>query len=91
MRQKARPIAKLPVPKNLTGKDRYDYLAKHRLAYLTEMPVNWCEDLGTVLANEEVDEWVEKGYKVERRMMRQWMLRITTYTKRLENDLKELN
>jgi leucyl-tRNA synthetase len=91
VRQKARPIAELPVPKNLTGKDRYDYLAKHRLAYLTEMPVNWCEDLGTVLANEEVDEWVEKGYKVERRMMRQWMLRITAYAERLENDLKELN
>ncbi|MFI5253654.1 MAG: leucine--tRNA ligase [Bacteroidota bacterium] len=88
--QKARPISELPVPPGLQGKDRTAYIDQHRLAYLTEMPVNWSEDLGTVLANEEVVEWVEKGYKVERRMMRQWMLRITAYAERLENDLKDL-
>ena len=53
-----------------------------RLAYQDEIPVNWCPGLGTVLANEEVDEWTEKGYTVERRPMRQWMLRITAYADR---------
>lgn len=88
--EKARPISELPNPKGLTGKALYEYQAGKRLAYLSEMPVNWCEALGTVLANEEVDEWVEKGYTVERRMMRQWMLRITAYAERLETDLDEL-
>jgi leucyl-tRNA synthetase len=89
--QKARPISEMKVPPELKGRERSAYIDEHRLAYLTEMPVNWCEDLGTVLANEEVDEWVEKGYKVERRMMRQWMLRITAYAERLEADLKVLD
>src|SRR5579862_2399152 len=89
--QKARPISELPIPADLQGRARYEYIQKHRLAYLSEMPVNWCEALGTVLANEEVDEWVEKGYTVERRMMRQWMLRITAYAERLEKDLSQLN
>jgi leucyl-tRNA synthetase len=53
--------------------------------------VNWCEALGTVLANEEVDEWKEKGYTVERRPMRQWMLRITEYAERLLADLDTLD
>jgi leucyl-tRNA synthetase len=88
--KKARPISDLPIPKELTGKSRHDYIAKHRLAYLSDMPVNWCPELGTVLANEEVDEWVSKGYTVERRMMRQWMLRITAYAERLESDLADL-
>jgi leucyl-tRNA synthetase len=88
---KARPISELPVPPQLTGKDKSEYVAGHRLAYLAEMPVNWSPELGTVLANEEVAEWVEKGYAVERRMMRQWMLRITSYAERLENDLEGLN
>ncbi len=88
---KARPISELEIPEDLTEKEKYDYISKRRLAYLAEMPVNWCAELGTVLANEEVDEWVEKGYKVERKLMRQWMLRITAYADRLENDLKDLN
>ncbi len=88
---KARPISELPIPDGLNEKERYDFISKHRLAYLAEMPVNWCAELGTVLANEEVDEWVEKGYKVERKMMRQWMLRITSYADRLEADLDELD
>lgn len=88
---KARPISELPIPDGLNEKEKYDFISKHRLAYLAEMPVNWCGELGTVLANEEVDEWVEKGYKVERKMMRQWMLRITAYADRLENDLDELD
>src|ERR1041384_7528429 len=90
-RGKARPISELPVPGDLSPREEYEYIASRRLAYRAEMPVNWSEALGTVLANEEVDEWVEKGYTVERRMMRQWMLRITSYAERLEHDLQELD
>ena len=59
------------------------------LAYLAEVPVNWCPALGTVLANEEVKEgkYVETGDPVERRLMRQWMLKITVYAERLLEDL----
>src|SRR5690606_39014800 len=51
------------------------------LAYQAEVPVNWCPALGTVLANEEVQDgkYIETGDPVERRMMKQWMLRITEY------------
>jgi len=72
-------------------KERHDFLAAFRLAYVAEIPVNWCEGLGTVLANEEVAEWTEKGYTVERRPMRQWMMRITAYAERLLEDAKELD
>ncbi|MEX1138970.1 MAG: leucine--tRNA ligase [Bacteroidota bacterium] len=75
----------------MNGKQRQEILANFRLAYSAEIPVNWCEQLGTVLANEEVDEWVEKGYTVERRPMRQWMMRITAYAERLLKDADELN
>ncbi|RME75961.1 MAG: leucine--tRNA ligase [Planctomycetota bacterium] len=63
------------------------------LAYLAEVPVNWCPALGTVLANEEVKDgrYVETGDPVERRLMRQWMLRITAYADRLLEDLDELD
>jgi leucyl-tRNA synthetase len=88
---KARPISELPIPKHLDGKEKQEYIASKRLAYLSDMPVNWCPELGTVLANEEVDEWVGKGYTVERRAMRQWMLRITAYAERLEKDLGGLD
>ncbi|MGA2622373.1 MAG: leucine--tRNA ligase [Bacteroidota bacterium] len=87
---KARPISELQVPAGLSEKETYQYISDRRLAYLSEMPVNWCPELGTVLANEEVGEWVDKGYTVERRMMRQWMLRITAYAERLAKDLDEL-
>ncbi|MFA5832876.1 MAG: leucine--tRNA ligase [Bacteroidota bacterium] len=66
-------------------------LKDFRLAYIAEIPVNWCEKLGTVLANEEVDEWVEKGYSVERRPMKQWMMRITAYCERLLEDAASLD
>jgi len=62
-------------------------LYKEGLAYEAEVPVNWCPELGTILANEEVPEQLEKGYSVERRPMRQWMLRITAYAERLLKDL----
>jgi leucyl-tRNA synthetase len=66
-------------------------LYKKGLAYEAEVPVNWSPELGTVLANEEVPEQLEKGYTVERRPMRQWMLKITAYAERLLNDLDLLD
>jgi leucyl-tRNA synthetase len=77
--------------KQFSRKQRHDYLAQFRLAFVSEIPVNWCEALGTVLANEEVAEWTEKGYTVERRPMRQWMMRITAYADRLLRDAAELD
>jgi leucyl-tRNA synthetase len=66
-------------------------LYKKGLAYESEVPVNWSPTLGTVLANEEVDEWRAKGHVVERRPLRQWVLRITAYAERLLSDLEELD
>ena len=62
------------------------------LAYETDVPVNWCPALGTVLANEEVKDgvYIETGDPVERRIMRQWMLKITAYADRLLDDLTQL-
>ncbi|MES2504274.1 MAG: leucine--tRNA ligase [Myxococcota bacterium] len=63
------------------------------LAYLSDVPVNWCPALGTVLANEEVKDgkYVETGDPVEQRVMRQWMLKITAYAERLLEDLEGLD
>jgi leucyl-tRNA synthetase len=63
------------------------------LAYMAEVPVNWCPALATVLANEEVKDgkYVETGDAVERRLMKQWMLRITAYGDRLLEDLDALD
>ena len=60
------------------------------LAYMSEVDVNWCEELKTVLANEEVDEKIADGYTVVRRPLRQWVLKITEYADRLLADLDEL-
>jgi len=64
-----------------------------RLAYVAEVPVNWCAELGTVLANEEVVDGKSEvgGFPVERRPMRQWMLRITSFAERLLDGLDELD
>ena len=64
-----------------------------RLAYVAEMPVNWCPELGTVLANEEVVEGKSEvgGFPVERRPLRQWMLRITAFADRLIDGLAGLD
>ncbi len=64
-----------------------------RLAYVAEVPVNWCPELGTVLANEEVVDGKSEvgGFPVVRRPMRQWMLRITAYAERLLDELDELD
>ncbi len=60
------------------------------LAYMSEVDVNWCEELKTVLANEEVEEKIADGYTVIRRPLRQWVLKITAYADRLIEDLEEL-
>ena len=62
-----------------------------RLAYVAEGMVNWSPDMGTVLANEEAEEWKSKGFTVERRKLRQWMLRITAYAERLIDELEPLD
>ncbi len=64
-----------------------------RLAYVSEAPVNWCPELGTVLANEEVIDGKSEvgGFPVERRPMRQWMLRITAFAQRLIDELEGLD
>jgi leucyl-tRNA synthetase len=64
-----------------------------RLAYVADVPVNWCPGLGTVLANEEVVNGKSEigGFPVVRRPMRQWMLRITAYAERLLNELEGLD
>ena len=71
----------------------FEQLYKKGLAYVAEVPVNWCPALGTVLANEEViDGRSERGnHPVVRRPMRQWMLRITAYAERLLKDLDTLD
>ncbi len=71
----------------------FQKLYERDLAYQAEVPVNWCPALGTVLANEEVQDgkYVETGDPVERRTMRQWMLRITAYAQRLLEDLDDLD
>ncbi len=93
---KGRPIAELPIPAEVeaggsTAVRRYQ--DEHRLAYQGEALVNWCPELGTVLANEEVVDGKSErgGYPVERRPLRQWMLRITAYADRLEKDLEQLD
>src|SRR5437588_1321394 len=64
-----------------------------RLAYVADVPVNWCQELGTVLANEEVVDGKSEvgGFPVVRRPMRQWMLRITAYAERLLTELNGLD
>ena len=63
------------------------------LAYLADVPVNWSPKMGTVLSNEEVKDgkYVETGDPVERRLMRQWMLKITAYAERLLEDLEAVD
>jgi leucyl-tRNA synthetase len=92
---KARPIAELPIPADVESQGAAEiasYRDSKRMAYIAEAPVWWCQDLGTVLANEEVtDGRSERGdFPCERRPMRQWMLRITAYAERLIKDLDGL-
>jgi len=78
----------------LTGAEQEQVLGEFRLAYVADVPVNWCPGLGTVLANEEVtaEGLSERGnYPVYQRNLRQWMMRITSYADRLLADLDRLD
>ena len=94
----ARPIAELEAKRRASDPDESadelrGFLDEHRLAYVSEAPVNWCPELGTVLANEEVIDGKSErgGFPVVRRPMRQWMLRITAYADRLIDELEGLD
>jgi leucyl-tRNA synthetase len=94
----ARPIEELIAARRRDFPDesesqRREFVDGNRLAYVTEAPVNWCQELGTVLANEEVVDGKSEvgGFPVVRRPMRQWMLRITSYADRLLEELEPLD
>jgi leucyl-tRNA synthetase len=76
----------------MSAKEKDDVLMNYRLAYRKTTYVNWCEALGTVLANDEVKDGLSErgGHPVEQRPMLQWSLRVTAYAKRLLDDLDEL-
>ncbi|MFK7922903.1 MAG: leucine--tRNA ligase [Bacteroidia bacterium] len=76
-----------------TKVEQADILMNYRLAYLDYATVNWCAELGTVLANEEIKDGKSErgGFPVERRQMKQWMLRITAYADRLLYDLDNID
>jgi leucyl-tRNA synthetase len=94
---KAEPISTL-IPKlkgfeKLSEKEQSDVLMDYRLAYLGEAYVNWCPALGTVLANDEVKDGVSErgGHPVERKLMKQWSMRITAYAERLLKGLDSID
>jgi leucyl-tRNA synthetase len=94
--QKGRPISELPIPPEVKSQDESavrKFQDEHRLAYQSDALVNWCPELGTVLANEEVIDGKSErgGHPVVRLPLRQWMLRITAYADRLEKDLEPLD
>jgi leucyl-tRNA synthetase len=87
---RAEPIDKLTYPDDCKEEsERRTYRDSKRLAFIGKVPVWWCEELGTVLANEEVVDGKSEigGHSVVRKPMRQWMLRITAYAERLLADL----
>ena len=92
---RARPISELPIPPEFDHDDdaRQAFRNSMRLAYVAEVPVWWCERLGTVMANEEVKDGrtVDKGYDCVRLPLRQWMFRITAFADRLVEGLERLD
>lgn len=74
-------------------KEKSDILMRYRIAYLGETSVNWCEGLGTVLANDEVKDGlsVRGGFPVEQKRMTQWQLRVSAYAGRLLDSLDRLD
>ena len=76
----------------MSERQKADTLMNYRIAYRGETMVNWCPQLGTVLANDEVSEGlsVRGGYPVEQKLMSQWCLRVSAYAQRLLNDLESL-
>jgi len=84
--------------KVFSKKEKQDFLMKYRLAYEGYSEVNWCSEMGTVLANDEIvnddkgNQVSERGgYPVEKKLMRQWFMRITAYADRLINGLDDLD
>jgi leucyl-tRNA synthetase len=79
--------------KAFSEKEKSDVLMAYRIAYLGEAYVNWCPALGTVLANDEVKDGVSErgGHPVERKLMKQWSMRITAYAQRLLEGLDTLD
>ena len=77
---------------SLSEKEQLERLMNYRIAYQGETMVNWCPELGTVLANDEVSEGlsVRGGYPVEQKLMNQWCLRVSAYAPRLLDDLEKL-
>jgi leucyl-tRNA synthetase len=77
----------------LSENEQQEVLMSYRLAYLSDTMVNWCPELGTVLANDEVSEGysVRGGHPVERKLMRQWSLRISAYSQRLLDGLAKVD
>ncbi|MBI3823604.1 MAG: leucine--tRNA ligase, partial [Planctomycetes bacterium] len=94
VQKKGRPISELPIPADVKSNDAIcRYRDSKRLAYQAEVPVNWCPELGTVLANEEVIDGKSErgGHPVVRMPLKQWMLRITDYAERLLDDLESVD
>jgi leucyl-tRNA synthetase len=94
----ARPVAELIAQRKSQVPDESAeslraFVDSKRLAYVSEAPVNWCPELGTVLANEEVIDGKSDvgGFPVIRKPMRQWMLRITAYAEKLLADLDTID
>ncbi|MBN8692043.1 MAG: leucine--tRNA ligase [Bacteroidetes bacterium] len=79
--------------KSYSEKEKSDTLMQYRLTYLGEAYVNWCPALGTVLANDEVKDGVSErgGHPVERKLMKQWSMRITAYAQRLLDGLDTID
>ncbi len=79
--------------KAFSEKEKSDLLMNYRIAYLGEAYVNWCPAMGTVLANDEVKDGVSErgGYPVERKLMKQWSMRITAYAQRLLEGLDKID
>tara|TARA_B100000902_G_scaffold19775_1_gene23725 strand:+ start:7050 stop:9818 length:2769 start_codon:yes stop_codon:yes gene_type:complete len=86
------PIFSADKWKGFSKKEKEAILQNYRLAYLSNSWVNWCEGLGTVLANDEVkDGFSERGgFAVEQKLMKQWSLRITAYSERLLEGLNDI-
>ena len=79
--------------KAMSEKEKSDTLMNYRIAYLGNTMVNWCPQLGTVLANDEVSEGlsIRGGYPVEQKLMYQWCLRVSAYAQRLLDGLADLD
>ena len=77
----------------MSDKDKSDLLMNYRIAYLGNTMVNWCPELGTVLANDEVQDGlsVRGGYPVEQKLMYQWCLRVSAYAQRLLDGLDTID